>query len=172
MRPARKPPRQAGMAQVAAVGMAFVDAIMLTSLLFLATGQGTEEQTIWVFPLWIVLFVILIWEARSWYETLARGLAILGTELLALPLAWLGYRGMPALSATDPRLAQAIGILGPSLVAAAITVAASIWLWRKAAAPVARTGRRVLLGLIGLVFLGELGYWTVLWASLVFGGTA
>ncbi|MDO8690763.1 MAG: hypothetical protein Q7R39_12265, partial [Dehalococcoidia bacterium] len=140
------------MAQVMAVGLAFVGAILLASIVFLATGRGGDADAIWVFPIWLLLFVFLIWRSAGQRQALARGLAVLGFEMLALPVAWLIYEGPPSLAAGDPGLGQALSILAFGLLPAAALLGGSSLAFAKGGGAGVTTLRRTVLALGALGF--------------------
>ncbi|MDP2726302.1 MAG: hypothetical protein Q8P59_02060, partial [Dehalococcoidia bacterium] len=117
------------MVQVTGVGMGLLNALFLAAVVSLATGRGGETEALWIFPAWALIFIVLIWRATNWRQTLARGLAFLGAEFLAIPLAWLAYQGTPSLSSADPRLSQTLSVLAMGLSVAALLLFASFFLW-------------------------------------------
>ncbi|MDP2662240.1 MAG: hypothetical protein Q8R28_16060 [Dehalococcoidia bacterium] len=157
------------MAQVIAVGLGFVGAILLVSIVFLATGRGGDADTIWVFPVWVVLFVFLIWRSADQRQALARGLAVLGFEMLALPVAWLIYERPPSLAAGDAGLGQALSILALGLVAAAALFSGSFLAFRRAGGAGLTTVQRAVLALAMMSFAAEALYAILLWVGLLKG---
>lgn len=151
-----------------AVGFSFVGALFLAALIFLATERGSETDALWVFPMWVALFVLLIWRVASRPQGLARGLALLGAEFLALPPAWLLYQGLPDLTGSDPRLGQTLSVMGLGLIGAAVLLGASFLTFRRLRTP-ASPGRLVLMALAALVFAVELVYAVALGVSLLRG---
>ncbi len=156
------------MVQFIAVGFGFVGALLLATDVFLATGRGNEAETIWVFPIWAVLFVVLIWGISDRRRALARGLALWCVEFLALPPAWLLYQGLPALSAADPRLQQTVSVMALGLLPAAALLTGSFLVSRRAGEP-ATGARRVLAALAAVVFAVEAGYGLLLLVNLLRG---
>lgn len=166
--PSPKTSRQAAMVQVAGVGLGFVASLLLAGIFFLATGRGSDTETLWVFPLWALMFTTLIWRATSWRQPVARGLALVGAEFLALPLAWILYRGLPSLSGADPLLRQMLSVLALGLISATGLLAASLRLWGKDAHRNLGPAGRTMLALGGALYAGEALYGLVLLASALF----
>ncbi len=154
------------MAQAMAVGLAFVGAILLVSLVFLATGRGGDADAIWVFPVWVLLFVSLIWRSANLRQSLARGMAILGFEMLALPLAWLAYEATPSVDVAGTGPGQALSVLVVGLVASSALFGGSVLAFRRSGVSVVR---RAVLGLAVVGVLAEAGYAIFLWVSLLRG---
>ena len=168
-RPTGQPANKSAMIQATAVGFAFFGALLLVGIVFLATGRGSESETIWVFPVWVVLFVVLIWNVSSWPQALARGLALWGAECLGLPPAWLIYQGLPALTAADPRLQETLSVMGFALIPAAALFTASFVVRRRAGIQLWTPAGRALATLAAAVFVVEVVYGILLGVSLLRG---
>ncbi len=168
-RPTGQPANKSAMIQATAVGFAFFGALLLVGIVFLATRRGSESEAIWVFPVWAVLFVLMIWNISSLPQVLARGLALWGAEFLALPPAWLIYQGLPSLTAADPRLQQTVPVMGFGLIPAAALLTASFLIARRSGSPLRTAGGRTLPTLAAAVFAVEAVYGIVLGVSLLRG---
>lgn len=159
-----KDPRAAAAVQVAGVGFGFAGSLLLAGIVFLATDRGSETETLWTFPLWAILFLALVWRATNWRQPVARGLALLGAEFLALPLAWLLYQGPPLLSSADPRVSQTLSALALGLAASTALLAAALRLRCSAGQRPPGPVIRAVLALASAVYLGQVAYGTVLLA--------
>lgn len=163
-----QPAGLAAMVQFIAVGFSFVGALLLATDIFLATGRGSEADTIWVFPLWAVLFVVCIWGISDRRQALARGLALWGAELLGLVPAWLLLRGLTPSSASDHLLRETLSVMALGLIPAAALLSGSFLISRRAGEP-ASGARRVLVALAAVAWAVEAAYGVLLLVSLLQG---